>query len=117
MKLISKAKRDTKELLAPSSIFEKLGLRYLGPIDGHDIEGMVNFFEFAKSSSEPIVLHLLTKKEKGSQSQSKNLRSGMVPVLLTWDLEKVRSAPLLLTPSIRMCSVIIFPDWLWRMIG
>ena len=64
-KFLSKAKRDTKELLAPSSIFEKLGIRYLGPIDGHDVAGMVNFFEFAKSSEEPIVLHLLTKKGKG----------------------------------------------------
>jgi 1-deoxy-D-xylulose-5-phosphate synthase len=65
MKLVSKAKRDTKELLAPSSIFEKLGLRYLGPIDGHDIDSMVRFFEFAKESDDPIVLHILTKKGKG----------------------------------------------------
>jgi len=65
IKLVSKAKRDTKELLAPSSLFEKLGLRYLGPIDGHDIEGLVRFFEFAKQSDEPIVLHVLTKKGKG----------------------------------------------------
>jgi 1-deoxy-D-xylulose-5-phosphate synthase len=65
IKLVSKAKRDTKELIAPSSIFEKLGIRYLGPIDGHDIEGLVHFFEFAKKSNEPIVLHLLTKKGKG----------------------------------------------------
>jgi 1-deoxy-D-xylulose-5-phosphate synthase len=65
IKLVSKAKRDTKELLAPSSIFEKLGIRYLGPIDGHDIQGLVQFFEFAKKSKEPIVLHLLTKKGKG----------------------------------------------------
>ena len=65
MKFISKAKRDTKELLAPSSIFEKLGIRYLGPIDGHDIQGLVQFFEFAKKSNEPIVLHLLTQKGKG----------------------------------------------------
>ena len=65
MKLVSKAKRDTKELLAPSSIFEKLGIRYLGPIDGHDIQGLVQFFEFAKKSKEPIVLHLLTQKGKG----------------------------------------------------
>ncbi len=65
MKLVSKAKRDAKELLAPSSIFEKLGIRYLGPIDGHDIETMVRFFEFAKESDEPIVLHLLTQKGKG----------------------------------------------------
>lgn len=65
IKFISKAKRDTKELLAPSSIFEKLGLRYLGPIDGHDISSLVKFFEFAKQSEEPIVLHLLTQKGKG----------------------------------------------------
>ena len=65
IKLVSKAKRDTKELLAPSSLFEKLGLRYLGPIDGHDIDGLVRFFEFAKQSDEPIVLHVLTKKGKG----------------------------------------------------
>ncbi len=65
IKLVSKAKRDTKELLAPSSIFEKLGIRYLGPIDGHDIQGLVQFFEFAKKSNEPIVLHLLTQKGKG----------------------------------------------------
>lgn len=65
IKFISKAKRDTKELLAPSSIFEKLGIRYLGPIDGHDVKGMVSLLEFAKTSDEPIVLHLLTKKGKG----------------------------------------------------
>ena len=65
IKFISKAKRDTKELLAPSSIFEKLGLRYLGPIDGHDVTSLVHFFEFAKQSDEPIVLHLLTQKGKG----------------------------------------------------
>ena len=41
MKFLSKAKRDTKELIAPSSIFEKLGIRYLGPIDGHDVQSLV----------------------------------------------------------------------------
>jgi 1-deoxy-D-xylulose-5-phosphate synthase len=65
MKFVSKAKRDTKELLAPSSIFEKLGIRYLGPIDGHDIDSLVHFLEFAKKSEEPIVLHILTQKGKG----------------------------------------------------
>jgi len=65
MKLISKAKRETKDLIAPSSIFEKFGLRYLGPIDGHDIPSMVHFLEFAKKSEEPIILHLLTQKGKG----------------------------------------------------
>ena len=65
IKFLSKAKRDTKELLAPSSIFEKLGLRYLGPIDGHDIEALTHFLEFAKQAEEPIVLHVLTQKGRG----------------------------------------------------
>ncbi len=65
MKLVSKAKRDTKELLAPSSIFEKLGIRYLGPIDGHDVNSLVHFLEFAKNSDEPMVLHVLTQKGRG----------------------------------------------------
>jgi len=65
IKFISKAKRDTKDLLVPSSIFEKLGLRYLGPIDGHDIASLTKFFEFAKQSDEPLVLHVLTEKGKG----------------------------------------------------
>ena len=65
MRIASKAKRDTKELLAPSSLFEKLGIRYIGPIDGHDVKGLVNFFNFAKKAKEPVVLHLLTKKGKG----------------------------------------------------
>ena len=62
IKFISKAKRDTKELLAPSSIFEKLGIRYLGPIDGHDVKRMVSFLEFAKTSDEPIVHQLLAQQ-------------------------------------------------------
>ena len=40
-------------------------MRYLGPIDGHDLPSLVKFFEFAKQSEEPIVLHLLTEKGKG----------------------------------------------------
>ena len=65
IKLISKAKRDTKELLGPSSIFEKLGLRYIGPIDGHDIASLTNYLNFAKEADQPIILHVLTKKGKG----------------------------------------------------
>src|SRR5580765_2882096 len=48
-----------------SLIFEEMGLRYLGPIDGHDLPMLLNCLEFAKSYDEPIVLHVLTKKGKG----------------------------------------------------
>ncbi len=48
-----------------SMLFEEMGLRYLGPIDGHDLPMLINFLEFAKNYNQPIVLHVLTKKGKG----------------------------------------------------
>ena len=48
-----------------SLIFEELGLRYVGPIDGHDLDELIKALEYAKSSDEPVVLHVLTKKGKG----------------------------------------------------
>src|SRR3954463_13596065 len=54
-----------KNLLVPSVIFEELGLRYYGPIDGHDIPLLISTFEFLKSQDEPVLLHILTKKGKG----------------------------------------------------
>ena len=48
-----------------SLIFEELGLRYLGPIDGHDLPLLMNSLEFAKTCDQPVVLHVLTKKGRG----------------------------------------------------
>lgn len=48
-----------------SIIFEELGFRYLGPIDGHDLRMLIHFLEFAKNYDRPIVLHVLTQKGKG----------------------------------------------------
>src|SRR5580658_7871710 len=48
-----------------SLIFEELGLRYLGPIDGHDLPLLISSLEYAKASAVPVVLHVLTKKGKG----------------------------------------------------
>ncbi|MHB8521782.1 MAG: 1-deoxy-D-xylulose-5-phosphate synthase [Limisphaerales bacterium] len=48
-----------------SLIFEEMGLRYLGPMDGHDVSLVINSLEFAKACDQPVVLHVLTKKGKG----------------------------------------------------
>jgi len=48
-----------------SLIFEEFGIRYLGPIDGHDLGMLITTLEFAKSCEQPVVLHILTKKGKG----------------------------------------------------
>jgi 1-deoxy-D-xylulose-5-phosphate synthase len=51
-----------------SLIFEELGLRYLGPIDGHDLPLLISSLEFAKASEVPVVLHVLTTKGKGYEA-------------------------------------------------
>jgi 1-deoxy-D-xylulose-5-phosphate synthase len=52
-------------LLVPGVIFEALGLSYLGPFDGHNMEQLVNTFERVKQMEGPILVHLITKKGKG----------------------------------------------------
>jgi len=48
-----------------SLVFEEFGIRYLGPIDGHDLPLLVETLEFAKSCDQPIVIHVITQKGKG----------------------------------------------------
>ncbi|MBA2622419.1 MAG: 1-deoxy-D-xylulose-5-phosphate synthase [Chthoniobacterales bacterium] len=60
-----KVEEGVKNLLVPSVIFEELGMRYYGPIDGHDIPLLIKTFEFLKTQDEPVLLHILTKKGKG----------------------------------------------------
>src|SRR5216110_2558468 len=60
-----KVEESVKGLLVPSVIFEELGLRYYGPIDGHDIPLLTQTIEILKTQEEPVLLHILTKKGKG----------------------------------------------------
>lgn len=66
--LYVKWKRETKDFFVNSSLFEKFGLRYVGPVDGHNIEELVKNLEFARQSDAPILLHVLTKKGKGLEA-------------------------------------------------
>jgi 1-deoxy-D-xylulose-5-phosphate synthase len=63
--LAHRIEAGVKHLILPSVIFEELGLRYYGPIDGHDIPLLIRTFEFLKTQNEPVLLHILTKKGKG----------------------------------------------------
>jgi 1-deoxy-D-xylulose-5-phosphate synthase len=60
-----KAEEAAKSILWPSVIFEELGLKYYGPIDGHDIATLIKTFEFLKRQQRPVLLHVLTQKGKG----------------------------------------------------
>ena len=65
VQLAHKMEAGVKNLIVPSVLFEDLGLRYYGPIDGHDVETLIRTFEFLKTQNEPVLLHILTQKGKG----------------------------------------------------
>ena len=58
-------KRGIKDLLQPQSMFEDLGLKYLGPIDGHDIVELENAFRLARNFDGPVIVHTFTRKGYG----------------------------------------------------
>ena len=59
------AKAAVREIFEPTAFFEPLGVRYVGPIDGHDVEGVETALRQASEFSGPIVVHLLTQKGRG----------------------------------------------------
>lgn len=65
LQMARKAEEAAKSMLWPSVIFEELGLKYYGPIDGHDIATLIKTFEFLKTQERPVLLHVLTQKGRG----------------------------------------------------
>lgn len=62
---IRKAKSTFKQLIIPGMFFEEMGLTYLGPVDGHDVAGMVRVINEAKKMKRAVVVHVITQKGKG----------------------------------------------------
>lgn len=62
---ISKVKDSIKHLVVPSMLFEDMGIKYIGPIDGHNISSMVEVLKKVKEIDGPVLLHILTQKGKG----------------------------------------------------
>jgi 1-deoxy-D-xylulose-5-phosphate synthase len=58
-------KKGIKDIVAPQGMFEDLGLKYIGPIDGHNIEAMENALEQAKKFGAPVLVHVITEKGRG----------------------------------------------------
>ena len=58
-------KKGIKDIVAPQGMFEDLGLKYLGPIDGHNIEAMENALLQAKNFGAPVLVHVITEKGRG----------------------------------------------------
>ncbi len=71
-KFLIKIKQMFKGSLYKSTFFEDLGFLYLGPVDGHNIENMIDVFERAKNVNEPVVIHVNTVKGKGYNFAQEN---------------------------------------------
>ncbi|GAV25651.1 1-deoxy-D-xylulose-5-phosphate synthase [Carboxydothermus islandicus] len=72
VKIGERLKDSFKYLLVPGMLFEELGFTYLGPIDGHNIKEMIEVFSRAKTFTEPVVVHVITKKGKGYHLAEEN---------------------------------------------
>ncbi len=63
--VLRKVKRFFRRLVIPNTMFDDLGFKYIGPVDGHDINSIINCLEYAKGESIPVFIHVQTKKGKG----------------------------------------------------
>ena len=62
---VHKTKEWLKARILPSNVFSELGLYYLGPVDGHNLDQLENAIRLARDLKKPVILHVLTKKGKG----------------------------------------------------
>src|SRR3972149_562362 len=71
-KIAQKAEEMLKGLFLPGIIFEELGFNYVGPIDGHNIELLIETLKRIKTASTPTLVHVVTKKGKGYKFSEKS---------------------------------------------
>ncbi len=67
-------KNSIKQMLVSGKLFENMGITYLGPIDGHNIEQMIHVFEQAKKLDHSVIIHVLTEKGRGYQPAQRHPR-------------------------------------------
>ena len=61
----SRAKKRLKQVLLQTTIFENMGFKYYGPVDGHDVKDLISVLRAARDIQEPTLVHVVTKKGKG----------------------------------------------------
>ena len=66
------AKSSMKQLIIPGMFFEEMGITYLGPVDGHNIDDMARAFREAKRCKNAVLVHVLTEKGKGFEPASRH---------------------------------------------
>lgn len=68
---INKVKDGIKQIIVPGMLFEDMGIKYLGPIDGHNVKELSKVLKLAKNLNEPVIIHTITKKGKGYEYAEK----------------------------------------------
>ena len=71
-RITSSLKNRIKRLLLPSTIFENMGLTYLGPVDGHDLPDLIDLLRAARDLKAPVLVHVLTRKGYGYEPAMRN---------------------------------------------
>ena len=69
---IKKTKSNIKQLIVPNQMFEGMGITYLGPVDGHDIEKLIKIFKVAKRIDHAVLVHVVTQKGHGYRPAERN---------------------------------------------
>ena len=106
----SRAEEHIKGMVVPGTIFEELGFNYIGPIDGHDVNGMVDTLRNMRQFSGPHILHVVTRKGKGYPvAEQDPIKFHAVPKFNPEDNALPKSAPSAPTFS------AIFGQWLCDM--
>jgi 1-deoxy-D-xylulose-5-phosphate synthase len=62
---MAKRFEESFKLITPGILFEEMGIEYIGPVDGHDIEALIETMEVAKALGKPVIIHAQTTKGKG----------------------------------------------------
>jgi 1-deoxy-D-xylulose-5-phosphate synthase len=106
LKAVHRAEEYMKGMVSPGTLFEEIGFNYIGLVDGHDIEGLVEILSNIKSLRGPQLLHVVTQKGKG-YTESENDPFGMhaLSKITPTAAAPVNSKP---TPSYSQ----VFGDWL-----
>jgi len=107
--LASRAEEHLKGMVVPSTFFEELGFNYIGPIDGHDVNGLVDTITNMRNLKGPQILHIATKKGKGYHAAEQDpIKYHAVPKFDPTQTSLPASKPSLPTYS------KIFGDWLCK---
>lgn len=105
-KVLKRSKDNIKQFFVPGMFFEELGITYVGPIDGHDINQMITTFQHAFRLDKPIIIHVKTKKEKAMA-----MRSGTR--IISMGLRRLTGYPVRCLPRKRQAVTPIFLRRRW----